>query len=48
VARARRLQPKRVEQLVRSHLEDRTLGFLGSSRVNVLSLNIALTRLRTQ
>jgi potassium-transporting ATPase KdpC subunit len=48
VARARGLQPQRVEQLVRSHLQDRTLGFLGSPRVDVLSLNLALTRLRAQ
>ena len=30
VARARGLQPARVEQLVRSHVQERTLGFLGS------------------
>jgi K+-transporting ATPase ATPase C chain len=48
VARARGLQAKAVEQLVRSHVEGRTLGFIGSKRVNVLSLNIALTKLRTQ
>jgi K+-transporting ATPase ATPase C chain len=46
VARARGLAPARVEQLVRSHAQDRTLGFLGSERVNVLELNIALTELR--
>jgi K+-transporting ATPase ATPase C chain len=48
VARARGLAPARVEQLVRSRAEDRTLGFLGSRRVNVLGLNIALTELRSQ
>jgi K+-transporting ATPase ATPase C chain len=48
VARARGLQRQRVEQLVRSHVEGSTLGFLGSRRVNVLGLNLALTRLRTQ
>jgi K+-transporting ATPase ATPase C chain len=47
VARARGLQPARVEQLVRDHVQDATLGFLGSRRVDVLSLNIALTRMRT-
>jgi potassium-transporting ATPase KdpC subunit len=46
VARARGLAPARVEQLVRSHVQDRTLGFLGSQRVNVLKLNIALAELR--
>ena len=44
VARARGLQPQRVEQLVRSHVHDRTLGFLGSRRVNVLELNLALSQ----
>jgi K+-transporting ATPase ATPase C chain len=48
VARTRGLQPQAVERLVRSQVHDRTLGFLGSRRVNVLSLNIALARLRTQ
>jgi K+-transporting ATPase ATPase C chain len=48
VARARGLQAPRVEQLVRSQVQDKTLGFLGSRRVNVLRLNIALTELRSQ
>jgi K+-transporting ATPase ATPase C chain len=48
VARARGLQPASVEQLVRSQAQGRTLGFLGSRRVNVLGLNIALTRLRAR
>jgi K+-transporting ATPase ATPase C chain len=48
VARVRGLAPARVEQLVRSHVQDKTLGFLGSSRVNVLKLNIALSELRSQ
>jgi K+-transporting ATPase ATPase C chain len=48
VARARGLRPARVEQLVRSHVQEPTLGFLGSRRVNVLRLNRALSELRTQ
>ena len=48
VARARGLQPQRVEELVRSNVHDHTLGFLGSRRVNVLELNIALGELRSQ
>ncbi|MDX6599386.1 MAG: potassium-transporting ATPase KdpC subunit [Gaiellales bacterium] len=48
VARARGLRPQRVEQLVRSHVQGKTLGFLGRPRVNVLELNVALTKLRPQ
>ena len=47
VAAARGLAPRRVEQLVRSQTQDKTLGFLGSRRVNVLRLNTALTQLRS-
>jgi len=47
VARARGLALGEVEQLVRSQVQDRTLGFLGSRRVNVLRLNIALAELRS-
>jgi K+-transporting ATPase ATPase C chain len=46
VARARGVAPARVEALVRSRVHDRTLGFLGSERVNVLELNLALATLR--
>jgi K+-transporting ATPase ATPase C chain len=48
VAVARGLRPQRVEQLVRSHVQGKTLGFLGRPRVNVLELNVALTKLRPQ
>ena len=48
VARARGLQPAQVEQVVRGNVEDPTLGFLGSRRVNVLRLNQALSELRSQ
>ena len=48
VARARGLQPSQVEQLVRSNVDDSTLGFLGSRRVNVLRLNRALADLKQQ
>jgi K+-transporting ATPase ATPase C chain len=48
VARAHGLQPQVVEQLVRSHVHEKTLGFLGSPRVNVLELNVALSELRSQ
>jgi K+-transporting ATPase ATPase C chain len=42
VARARGVSPERVRELVRSHTEGPTFGFLGRSRVNVLELNLAL------
>lgn len=42
VARARGLDPQKVEELVRRHSEGRTLGVLGQPRVNVRALNNAL------
>lgn len=47
VATARGLSQSVVERLVRRHLTDRTLGFLGNPRVNVLRLNVALAKLRS-
>jgi potassium-transporting ATPase KdpC subunit len=44
VAAARNLPADRVRQLVKSATEDRTLGFLGEPRVNVLLLNLSLDR----
>ncbi len=48
VARERGIPPALVEQLVRDQTQDKTLGFLGSERVNVLELNLALSELRSQ
>ncbi|WP_223640051.1 potassium-transporting ATPase subunit KdpC [Corallococcus sp. EGB] len=44
VARARGVEPARLEALVRSRVEGRTFGVLGEPRVNVLMLNLAMDR----
>ncbi|KRF30578.1 potassium-transporting ATPase subunit KdpC [Nocardioides sp. Soil805] len=46
VARANGLAEEEVRDLVEAHTDDRTLGFLGEPRVDVLALNIALAGLR--
>jgi K+-transporting ATPase ATPase C chain len=42
VANARHLAPDAVRNLVRRYTEQRDLGLLGESRINVLKLNLAL------
>ena len=42
IATAREVSPARVRDLVQSHIERPTSGFLGRPRVNVLELNVAL------
>ena len=46
VARARHLEPARVEAVLKSYERERLWGFIGEPRVNVLELNLALDRLR--
>jgi K+-transporting ATPase ATPase C chain len=44
IARARRVSEDRVAQVIRRHVEPRTLGLLGEPRVNVLLTNLDLDR----
>jgi len=44
VAAARGTSADEIQAVLDTHIEGRTLGFLGEPRVNVLSLNIDLDR----
>ncbi len=44
VAAARNMPAPKVQQIVDDHIEGRWLGFMGTERVNVLELNMALDR----
>lgn len=47
VAQARGLNAEDVEDLTRSHIQERDLGYLGERTVNVLELNLALEAMDT-
>ena len=42
VAKARRIAPEKVQELIERFTEKPTLGILGQSRINVLQINLAL------
>jgi K+-transporting ATPase ATPase C chain len=44
IARARNLDPQKLEALIAAHTEGRTFGLFGEPRVNVLLLNLELDR----
>jgi K+-transporting ATPase ATPase C chain len=44
VAKARKISPEQVKAAVDSATEERTFGFIGEARVNVLAVNLALDR----
>jgi len=47
VAKARGIPVAKVLDLIKKRTDDPTLGFIGTTRINVLDLNLALDRLRS-
>jgi K+-transporting ATPase ATPase C chain len=45
IAKARNVSEERVAKVIADHLEDRQFGLMGSPRVNVLAVNLALDKL---
>lgn len=46
IAKVRGLEAEQVRELVKSHIEEPSLGVVGEARVNVLQLNLALDELQ--
>lgn len=46
IARIRNLEPQKLEQLIAENTEKPFLGFFGPEKINVLTLNIALDKLK--
>ena len=44
IAKERNVSEEKLRAMVQAHLEDRQFGFLGTPRVNVLKLNLALNK----
>lgn len=45
IAQARKIAPQQVQQVIKQNTKDKVFGILGTKRVNVLAVNLALDRL---
>jgi K+-transporting ATPase ATPase C chain len=48
VARARGIEPQKVQELIHQNTDKAGIGILGEDGVNVLTLNLALDQLRAK